>query len=164
MFPKNTSLEQIQRRATKFILNDYDSDYKSRLQTVRLLPLMYHFELNDILFFINSIKNPSRNFNILHYLHFTKGNTRSSSHSKLVHSSIPTNTGSHFYFIRFPRLWNSLPPLDLTLPANTLKNTIINFFWSNFSDNFDSSNPCSYHYLCPCSKCSSTLSPPNFHN
>ena len=158
------SLEQIQRRATKFILNDYDSDYKSLLQTLHLLPLTYRFELNDILFFINSIKNPPRNFNILHYLHFTKGNTRSSSYSKLVHSSIPTNTGSHFYFIRFPRLWNSLPPLDLTLSANTLKNTIINFFWSNFSDNFDSSNPCSYHFLCPCSKCSSTPSPPNFHN
>ena len=108
---------------------------------------MYHFELNDILFFINSIKNPSRNFNILHYLHFTKGNTRSSSNSKLIHSSTPTNTGSHFYFIRFPHLWNSLPPLDLTLSANTLKNTIINFFWSNFSDNFDSSNLCSYGYL-----------------
>ena len=112
------------------------------------------------LFFVNSIKNLSRNFNILHYLHFTKGNTRSSSHSKLVQSSTPTNTGSHFYFIRFPRLWNSLPPLDLTLSVNTLKNTIINFFWSNFSANSDSSNPCSYHYLCPCSKCSSTPSPP----
>ena len=125
---------------------------------------MYHFELNDILFFINSIKNPSRSFNILHYLHFTKGNTRSKSYSKLVHSSTPTNTGSQFYFIRFPRLWNSIPPLDLTLSVNTLKNTIINLFWSNFSANFDSSNPCSYHYLCPCSKYSSTPSPPIFHD
>ena len=97
------SLERIQKQATKFILNDYDSDYKSRFQTLHLLPLMYHFELNNILFFINSIKNPSRNFNILHYLHFTKGNT--------------------IYFIRFLHLWNSLPPLDLTLSANTLKNT-----------------------------------------
>ena len=116
------------------------------------------------LFFVNSIKNPSRNFNILHYLHITKGNTRSSSNSKLVQSSTPTNTGSHFYFIRFPRLWNSLPPLDLTLSVNTLKNTIINFFWSNISANSDSSNPCSYHYFCPCSKCPSTPSPPIFHD
>ena len=29
-------------RATKFISNDYDSDYKSRLQTLHLLQLMYH--------------------------------------------------------------------------------------------------------------------------
>ena len=113
-------------------------DYKSRLQTLHLLPLIYHFELNDILFFINSIKNPSRNFSILHYLHFTK----SSSHSKLVHSSASTNTGSHFYFIRFPRLWNSIPPLDLTLSVNTLKNTIINLFWSNLCNLTDDVTTC----------------------
>ena len=33
-------LERIQRRGTKFILNDYKSDYKSRLNSTRLLPLM----------------------------------------------------------------------------------------------------------------------------
>ena len=121
--------------------------------------LSKYCELNDILFFINSIKNPSKTSTSFIISNFTKGNTRSSSNSKLVHSSTPTNTGSHFYFIRFPRLWKSLPPLDLTLSVHTLKNTIINLFWSNFSANFDSSNLCSYHYLCPCSKYSSTPSP-----
>ena len=33
-------LERIQRRATKFILNDYSMDYKSRLTSLGLLPLM----------------------------------------------------------------------------------------------------------------------------
>ncbi len=32
-------LENIQRRATKFILNDFISDYKTRLTSLRLLPL-----------------------------------------------------------------------------------------------------------------------------
>ena len=45
-------LERIQRRATKFILNDYKSDYKSRLNSTRLLPLMYWFELQDIYFLL----------------------------------------------------------------------------------------------------------------
>ena len=36
-----TVLEGVQSKATKFILNDYSSDYKSRLQSLRLLPLMY---------------------------------------------------------------------------------------------------------------------------
>ena len=34
-------LEKIQRQATKFILSDYVSDYKTRLLKLDLLPLMY---------------------------------------------------------------------------------------------------------------------------
>ena len=34
-------LERIQRCATKFILNDYTSSYKSRLLKLNILPLMY---------------------------------------------------------------------------------------------------------------------------
>ena len=45
------SLERIQHRATKFILNDYFSAYRSRLVSLNLLPLMYFLELLDILFF-----------------------------------------------------------------------------------------------------------------
>ena len=44
------TLERIQRRATKFILNDFSSDYRSHLVTLRLLPLMMQLELNDIMF------------------------------------------------------------------------------------------------------------------
>ena len=34
-------LERVQRRATKYILYDYTSSYKSRLQQLQMLPLMY---------------------------------------------------------------------------------------------------------------------------
>ena len=50
-------LEKVQRRATKAILNDYTSDYKSCLIKLKLLPLMYVYELSDILFFIKSVKS-----------------------------------------------------------------------------------------------------------
>ena len=49
-------LEQVQRRATKFILGSYSTYYKSRLIELNLLPLMY---LTDIMFFINSLKTAS---------------------------------------------------------------------------------------------------------
>jgi len=44
-------LERVQCRSSKFILNDYSSDYKTRLAKLNLLPLMYIYELTDILFF-----------------------------------------------------------------------------------------------------------------
>ena len=38
-------LEQLQRRATKYILNDHVSNYKTHLTHLRILPLMYIFEI-----------------------------------------------------------------------------------------------------------------------
>ena len=63
-------LEKPQRRATKFILGYHLSglDYKDRLIQLNLLPLMYFFELADIMFLVNSLKNPSDRFNILNYV------------------------------------------------------------------------------------------------
>ena len=49
-------IERIQRRATKYVLNDYVSDYKSRLIKLQILPLMYILDLNDVIFFVRSLK------------------------------------------------------------------------------------------------------------
>ena len=45
-------LEKVQRRATKFILNDYNSNYRDRLIKLCILPLMYWLELNDIMYLV----------------------------------------------------------------------------------------------------------------
>ena len=58
-------LERIQRQATKWILNDYQLTYRCRLMSLHLLPLMYIYELNDVIFFIKSHKQPSSHFNVL---------------------------------------------------------------------------------------------------
>ena len=44
------ALERVQRKATKFILNDYSSGYKQRLLSLNMLPLMYWYELQDLIF------------------------------------------------------------------------------------------------------------------
>jgi len=145
-------LEKVQRRATK--LNDYSSSYKVRLTKLSMLPLMFIFELNDLLFFMKSIKNPSSHFDITKWVHFnSSGCTRSSSHSKLVHNHTKFNSSHHFYFNRLPRLWNALPPLDLDLSIQALKRKLINIFWSIFTWKFDDNNYCTYHVVCPSHKC-----------
>ena len=50
-------ISTIQYRATKYVLNNYISDYKTRLIKLNLLPLMYTYDLCDILFFINQFNN-----------------------------------------------------------------------------------------------------------
>ena len=48
-----TKTENIQRRASKFILNDFLSDYKSCLPSLHILPLMLSMELNDIILMVD---------------------------------------------------------------------------------------------------------------
>ena len=57
-------LERVQRRATKFILGDYSMDYNSRLTNLKLLHLMYIYELSYILFAIKSFKKCTSSFDI----------------------------------------------------------------------------------------------------
>ena len=109
------NFERVQRRVTKFILNDYHLDYKSRLLRCKILPLMYFFELNDILFLVKSLKSPTPAFNIYNYLNFNTSTTRSGAHNKLIHKFVSSSHAYHFYFNRIIRLWNSLPYIDLSL-------------------------------------------------
>ena len=52
-------LEKIQRHATKHILNDVTLDYKSRLISLQLIPLMMAYAINDLVFFLKCLKSPT---------------------------------------------------------------------------------------------------------
>ena len=73
------NLERIQHRATKLILNNYDLSYRQCLEQLHLLPLMYTYELNDLMFFIKTLKFPSTHFDISEYVQFVDHNTMQSS-------------------------------------------------------------------------------------
>ena len=75
-------LEQVQRRATKFILRNFTSNYKHRLIVLNLLPLMYWLEPLDI-FLIKCLLYPPDNFNILNYVSFKSSSTCFGSSNKL---------------------------------------------------------------------------------
>ena len=88
---------------------------------------MYIYELTDILFFIKSLKTPTYSFDITKYVSFTRHNTRSSD-TKLCHQVSTNNITANSYFFRLPRLWNSLPIVDLSLPYNVIKKKLLLFF------------------------------------
>ena len=159
-------LERIQRRATKFILNDFHSDYKSRLSSLNMLPLMMSLEINDILFFLKSYHQPQTCFDISHWFQFSSdsssASTRSSSTNKITFNRPPYKS-HHPFLDHFPRLWNALPQLDLSLSLPTIKKLIKEEFWRKFVATFDSDKPCTFHYACPCNKCISCPLPTNFH-
>ena len=147
------SLEKIQRRATKFILQDYNSNYKARLLSLNLLPIASWLELQDLLFLVKCLLDPPDNFNVRDTICFSTTNTRSSTKNKLVHKFSRTSAGHHFYFCRITRLWNAAPEIDLKKSFSSIKLQLNNFFWKNFRENFTQHDSCSFHLCCPCSKC-----------
>ena len=157
-------LERIQRRATKYILNDFVSDYKSRLINLHLFPLMYSYELADVLLLVKNLKDPDPSFPVKNYIAFSSSNTRSGKSMKLVHQSSSSIITHHSYFKRTARLWNSLPPIDLSLSLHTIKTKIKDHnIWKHFLNNFSPTDPCSFHFICPCCRCSGYV-PPTFTN
>ena len=90
-----TSLKTLTlERASKFVLNDYSMDYRNRLKVLKLLPLMYHLELNDIMLAVRCFKSPEEHFNLNKYVAFCHSGTRSSSHSNSVIPVLPSTLSS----------------------------------------------------------------------
>lgn len=113
-------------------------------------------ELSDICFFVKSFKlheSPDQSFSILKHVSFSQNNTRSGTFNKLVQPPIKLNRDKQFYFNRFPHLWNSLPPIDLSLSFVTIRKQLIDIFWKSFLAKFNPDVSCSYYFACPCPRC-----------
>ena len=144
------SLEHIQCRATKFILNNYSLPYKLRLEQLHLLPLMYIYELNDLMFFVKFLQSPHPYFDVQKFVQFASNNTRSAAAHKLVQCQSHTSLHRHFYFTRIVRLQNYLPVINVSLPSQIIKNQLVKYLWQIFLAKFNSDFPCTFHLLCPC--------------
>ena len=142
-------LERVQRRATKYIIPNPNLDYKSRLISLHLLPLMYWLELLDIMFLVKCIKEPDDAFNIFEFISFSTSNTRFGSSNKLQYKYQRSSIMRHFYFNRIVRLWNSLPCINLAMSIDTIKTTVSKHLWDHFTTHFNVNNICSFHSVCP---------------
>ena len=78
------SLENIQRRASKFIANDYSISYRNRHITLQMLPLMYWLELHDLIFMVKCLQSPCQYSQILSYVSFVISGTRQSTKHHLA--------------------------------------------------------------------------------
>ena len=101
-------ITRVQRRTTRFMVPlPHCQDYKGRLTELQLLPLMYYYDLQDLLFLINCLLSPPDNFNILQYISFSSHGTRSTTAGKLRVNYKRTSTTRHFYFNWVVRICNA---------------------------------------------------------
>ena len=87
---------------------------------------------------------------------FLSGTTRSSK--TLSFTSVSQNVVLLAFFISGYFLICGIHYLQCTIDLDSSLSSIIallkRFFWSQFLLKFDVTNPCSFHFLCPCCKCS----------
>ena len=149
----SADLERVQRRASKYILQDYTSSYKQRLVALNLLPLSLWLELLDLMFLVKCLLHPSDNFNILDYVSFVNSASRRATCGKLAYKYTRTSTSRHYYFNRVVRLWNAVPAIDLSKSLASIKARLTEYFWDYFKSTYDLEVRCSHHICCPCPNC-----------
>ena len=118
----STTLEAIQRRASKYILSTSTILYRDRLIQLRLLSLIYWLDLQDLLFWSNVFC-----FHQITLIFFlvsfpcVKPGSRMGTSGRSFHR---LSSSCHFYFAKVVRLWNKLPSVDLFKTYNAIKKCI----------------------------------------
>ena len=105
-------IEGVQRRASKFILQDYELPYPERLKKLNLLPISYWMELKDLVFFFKC-KHGLFDLDISSFVTFSSNSsshTRSSSDNLLHVNHCRTSLFRNSFFNRIVFLWNNLSP------------------------------------------------------
>ena len=83
--------------------------------------------------------DPSNTFPLQSYVHFSEDNTRSSTHLKLMHSLCK----STLHVTCISTNFHGSGTINLFL---TIRNQVLEAFWSHFESHFLSTNPCTFHY------------------
>ena len=131
------NLEQVQRRATRFILGrDYSEN--ERLSKLNLLPLQYRREINDLVFFFKCFKNIYK-LNIFNYVSFRSciKPLRNVDHLTLDVPFSRTDVFKNSFFIRICRLWNELPlSIRESTSLSIFRNNLLAFYYDKFNVDF----------------------------
>lgn len=149
-------VENIQRRATRFILRNSNLCFKGRLIKLKLLRLSYWLEYLDLVFFfkcLHGLIDFTHEFS--YYFSFLKGNTRCASsglHLKL--NACRISSFRDFYFNRITLMWNSLPKnIKDSDTISSIKSKLKSFYFTRILNALDRDNFRSFKLICP--KCPS---------
>ena len=155
-------IEGVQRRATKYILNDYASDYRSRLLQCNILPLSYQREFHDLCLIYKGLNNFLK-FNMAQIIPLNNENPNIYTRNRQDTTRLPgrtfaTETAANFYSNRVIKLWNNLPESIRLIRCNTkkikpFKNRLYIHFKNLLTTKFTTDNTCTWISHCRCAAC-----------
>ena len=156
-------LEGVQRRATKYILNDYTSDYKTRMARAGMIPLSYVKEINDLCFFYKCFHR-FYDFDIsgIIPLHNFRTNTRlGNTPFRLQKVPFITESAANFFSHRIVNLWNNLPVSVRKIVCNNkrilpFKTKLYELYKNKLYTHFNVDDTCTWISHCRCAACRPT--------
>ena len=105
-------IENVQRRATKFILNyPKDLNYADRLIKIKMLPLEFRRDISDLCLVFKS-RNGAITTDVNNFINTYKPGYKSRNYDENNYNLILKHRQDYFrnsFFIRSVELWNSLP-------------------------------------------------------
>ena len=156
--PSKLNLEQVQRRATRWILQSKKGDmtYKDRLLALNLLPLAFDREIKDLTFMFKTLHG-FYDLDVFNFVSFVNhSRTRNCNNPSLV-LKVPSCKSSTFqssFFNRIVPLWNHTckiaSPGDLRSLA-TFKSFLSRTYFNLLSSSFDVDMCCTWSLYRSCS-------------
>jgi hypothetical protein len=162
------SIEDIQRKATNYILNNerYDHpshiNYKTRLLMLDLLPTSYRREILDLTLMLKSL-NGTTNLNLIDRISFVGRpdgiQTRQTTQATKL-NTVKTNLErtKHFYTHRIVEIWNALPDNIRNALKNTsnpliIKQHLLPYYKNKLANTFNPDDQCTWVSTCKCNRC-----------
>lgn len=143
-------VEAVQRSMSKFLLNNFDISYSQRCNDLRILPLSFRREINDLLFIFKCMYG---NFNV-DFNEFCvrepSTNLRSSNGILLSLNLVRTETFMHSYFNRVVHLWNILPLSIRSCTSLTSFKQLLTEFYIDKLISFNPDDLCTWVSTCRC--------------
>jgi hypothetical protein len=162
------TLEDVQRKATNYILNNqrYDHpdhiNYKTRLQILNLLPTSYRREIQDITLLLKALNGPT-NLDLSRQIKFVDrvdgARTRQQTIATRLKISKPKlDRTNHFFLQRSVDTWNALPETITRSLKNTdstlvIKQHLLPHYKDKLANYFDPYNQCTWVSVCRCPRC-----------
>jgi hypothetical protein len=156
-----TKIESVQRRASKYILKDYNTEYDIRLSICNLLPLSLRRDYLDLVLLYNYIHDL---VDIDLNVSFAVNNRNIRTRNVIDDLTLATRTCKNLFYEklyvnRVAKVWNSLPyelrNTELTISGNntTFKKALKTWLTSLFHEKFDVFNTCTWLVYCGCNQC-----------
>ena len=145
------SLESVQRAMSKYILSNWDISYVERCQDLKLLPLSFKREVNDLLFLFKILNN-AIDVDFAEEVQLSEPSNRRSANNgpTLCSHFTRTETFKASYFNRVAHLWNCLPAhIREASSLDVFKSSLILFYSSKLT-NFNVDNSCTWISTCRC--------------
>ena len=149
---ESKDIERIQRKATSWIISNWEISYKQRLTTLKLLPLSYYFELHDLLMLISLLKG-SYNIKIPIKTNNNEGLLSTRQNELITINKTRTRKADENFWKRTSYLLNIIRKVGNVNLDQIDKKYLTKIYWNYFFKSYSEVNLCSWAFNCSCGHC-----------